>query len=308
MRTEHLKYFLHLSQTGSIMQTSRELYTTHQNVSKMIRQLEDDLGTKLFTRSQKGVQLTPTGKLLLPVAKRAISDFGQLRADINRLEKREDLAGSLHILGASLSNFTLLSSIMQIFIEFYPSLRIRLDNVDPMNIMKQIALHPQLIGIPVVLSNPEFYDLYMPYIQQVHLTPLVQDTYYCVVSKQSPLAELKSISLAQFVQHPFATITLGEDEECLLTSLVSRYGGTVAFTSNSLPTYAQATQNARYVSISSVRTHQKYLERYPNSNTCLIPFQEDMRFTFSLAINLHAKLTESGQAFVDFIQNSQNYI
>ena len=68
MRTEHLEYFLKLAQTNSITQAAKELYTTHQNVSKIIRQLEEDLGTTLFLRNQKGVALTPTGQLLLPVA------------------------------------------------------------------------------------------------------------------------------------------------------------------------------------------------------------------------------------------------
>ncbi len=64
MRTEHLKYFLNLVETGSITQTSKELYTTHQNVSKIIRQLEEDLGTTLFIRTTKGIELTATGNCL----------------------------------------------------------------------------------------------------------------------------------------------------------------------------------------------------------------------------------------------------
>ena len=57
MRTEHLEYFLKLAQTNSITQAAKELYTTHQNVSKIIRQLEEDLGTTLFLRNQKGVEI-----------------------------------------------------------------------------------------------------------------------------------------------------------------------------------------------------------------------------------------------------------
>ena len=82
MRTEHLKFFVTLAETGSIMQTGKKLYTTHQNVSKVIRQLEDDLDTTLFHRNQKGVTLSATGKLLLPLAQRTMRDFDALRADI----------------------------------------------------------------------------------------------------------------------------------------------------------------------------------------------------------------------------------
>ncbi len=40
MRMEHLEYLICLARTHSITKASAELFTTHQNVSKMIRQLE----------------------------------------------------------------------------------------------------------------------------------------------------------------------------------------------------------------------------------------------------------------------------
>ena len=51
MRIEHLEYLICLARTHSITKASEELFTTHQNVSKMIRQLEQELGVTLFTRS-----------------------------------------------------------------------------------------------------------------------------------------------------------------------------------------------------------------------------------------------------------------
>ena len=44
MRIEHLEYLICLARTHSITKASEELFTTHQNVSKMIRQLEQELG------------------------------------------------------------------------------------------------------------------------------------------------------------------------------------------------------------------------------------------------------------------------
>lgn len=309
MRTEHLKYFLSLAETHSITQSSKDLYTTHQNVSKMIRQLEDDLGTALFVRSQKGVELTATGKLLLPVAKRAFTDFSHLRADITALEKRTDLNGELHVLGSEIVNYTLLSSLIQIFAELYPALAIRLEGGDPIDILRKIALHPQMLGVVVILNNPEFRSLYEPYIGQVSLTPLAEDQYDCVVSTTSPLAELKSISLAQFVQQPFAVIAGNEDGTSVLTKLVSQRGGSVAFSANNYLSVLPALHSGRYVSISSSRTHQKTVEEdLRNERLRLIPFQEDMRMSVCLATHKHPQLSEAGQAFVHFVQSSHLYM
>ena len=176
MRTEHLEYFLNLAQTGSITQTSKELFTTHQNVSKIIRQLENDLGTTLFIRTQKGVTLSATGKMLQSTTQHVFEEFNQLRSNIHALEKSKNLAGELYISGSEMSNTILLSTLIPTFAELHPNLHIHLNNETPSNVLKKVALHPEQIGITVVLSNPDFQDLYVPYINYITLTPLLQDT------------------------------------------------------------------------------------------------------------------------------------
>lgn len=309
MRTEHLRYFLSIAETHSITQSSKDLYTTHQNVSKMMRQLEEDLGTALFVRSAKGVELTFTGQLLLPLAKRTVAEFARLRANILSLESHRDLTGELHVLGSEIVNATILSSLIQVFAELYPSLKIRLDNDDPINILRKIALHPQMLSIMAVLSNPEFHSLYQPYLEQVQLTKLEEDQFYCTVSQSSPLADLKFITLEQFVQWPFAVILPNGEGESVLTHLVTAYGGQIAFATNNYQTYIQAIQSGRYVSISSRRVHQKTMDAFLRKDELrLIPFQEDMRLNISLATHLHPQLSEAGQAFVNFVQISHLYL
>ena len=310
MRTEHLKFFVTLAETGSIMQTGKKLYTTHQNVSKVIRQLEDDLDTTLFHRNQKGVTLSATGKLLLPLAQRTMRDFDALRADIQTLKTRDNINGELRLLTSEASNLTLIASIIQIFTELYPDLKIRLNNENPLRIMKDVSLHPNKIGVAAVLSNPEFHDLYHPYLQQIRLTPLIQDSYCCSVGKLSPLAEYKSISLQEFAQHPFAALTSSnEEDDDTLIQLVKKCHGTIAFTSNNAQTYINAIHNGRYVGITSSRSHQKKIESYPLDEQLIsIPFHEDMQFNICLILNRRPQLDEASQAFVAFVQNSNVYL
>ncbi len=309
MRTEHLKYFLSLVKTGSITQTSKELYTTHQNVSKLIRQLEDDLGTTLFIRNAKGVELTATGKLLVPLAQKTFNGFAQLRSNIIALEKRSNISGNLKIFSSDLVSFTLLPSLIQIFADLYPALHIQLENADSATILKQVSLHPQTIGVVAILSNPNFYDFYSPYLQLVDLTSLIEDSYYCAVLDSSPLAELKSISLNQFAQYPFATTTLDKQNENILVKLITNYGGKVSFSSNNLSAYTEALFSGRYCGISSNLAHQKNIEMNARFNQIkLIPFQEDMQFSISLAVHQHAQLDDASKAFVEFMKSSDVYL
>ena len=308
MRTEHLEYFLKLAQTNSITQAAKELYTTHQNVSKIIRQLEEDLGTTLFLRNQKGVALTPTGQLLLPVAQRTFTDFSQLRKDITALEKRPHLTGALQIFSSDTVSYSMLSNVIQIFSDLYPDLSIHLHNTDALTILQEVALHPTRIGITAVLSNPEFQHLYEPYLQQVNLYPLIQDTYYCLVGNSSPLAELKSISLAQFVQYPYIATTVNDEGENALTRLVTERGGSVAFSTNDILTYIDMVGKRNYVAFTSGLTKKKNTGSTVFTEAKMLPLQEDMRLHIVLVTNRQAQLDQASQTFVDFIKNCHIYL
>ncbi len=102
--------------------------------------------------------------------------------------------------------------------------------------------------------------------------------------------------------------SINKDNESIFTKLFTRYDGNVAFTSNSSRAYAQALLSGRYVGISSNLAHKKNLEENALYNQVkLIPFQEDMRFSISLAVHIHPQLNEAGKAFVDFMENNKIY-
>ena len=61
MQIEHLRYFIALDTFQSINKTSRELGTTPQNVSRILKNLETEMDADLFFRTADGVTLTQTG-------------------------------------------------------------------------------------------------------------------------------------------------------------------------------------------------------------------------------------------------------
>lgn len=63
-----------------------ELHVTPAAVSHQVRQLEDWLGTKLFTRKARAVQLTSAGQTLLPGVR---DGLGQLAGAVERVRRRE---------------------------------------------------------------------------------------------------------------------------------------------------------------------------------------------------------------------------
>jgi DNA-binding transcriptional LysR family regulator len=72
MEIRDLRIFLSVVQNRSISKAAEELHYVQSNVTARIKLLEERLGTTLFHRKSKGVELTVSGHLLLDYAKRIV--------------------------------------------------------------------------------------------------------------------------------------------------------------------------------------------------------------------------------------------
>ena len=68
MNFKHLNYFWQVARTGSIARASEQLHLTPQTLSGQIGRLEESLGTPLFAKSGRNLELTEAGRLALGYA------------------------------------------------------------------------------------------------------------------------------------------------------------------------------------------------------------------------------------------------
>jgi LysR family transcriptional regulator, hca operon transcriptional activator len=70
----HLRYFVAVAEARSLKLAAEDkLNTTQPSLSRQIRDLEDEVGTPLFIRGAKGVELTPAGRVFLDHARVMLS-------------------------------------------------------------------------------------------------------------------------------------------------------------------------------------------------------------------------------------------
>ena len=79
MRLEQLEALVEIAQLSSMAKAAKKLHTSNQNVSKWISQLEDEFNVILFTRSNRGVYLTPQGKEIYELALEIVNKTDSLR-------------------------------------------------------------------------------------------------------------------------------------------------------------------------------------------------------------------------------------
>jgi LysR family transcriptional regulator, hca operon transcriptional activator len=73
MELRHLRYFIAVADAGSLRVAAQKLNTSQPSLGRQIRDLEDEVGAQLLTRSARGIELTPAGRAFLEHARTVLS-------------------------------------------------------------------------------------------------------------------------------------------------------------------------------------------------------------------------------------------
>ena len=126
VRLELYRVFLEVAKQGNISAAAQNLFISQSAVSQSVKQLEEQLQVRLFSRSTRGVSLTSEGKLLLEYVSHAL---GLLQSGEEKLAaSRQLLTGELIIGASDTVTKTYLLSRLEAFHKDYPDIRIRILN------------------------------------------------------------------------------------------------------------------------------------------------------------------------------------
>lgn len=83
MRLEQLEQVVQIHQWGSYNIAASYLHMTHQNLSRSIQKLEEELEVTIFTRDAKGAVLTKDGESVYNFALSVMNEYRELKKKIN---------------------------------------------------------------------------------------------------------------------------------------------------------------------------------------------------------------------------------
>jgi DNA-binding transcriptional LysR family regulator len=118
MELRHLRYFVAVAEELNVRQAATRLHLSQPPLSRQIHDLEDQVGTKLFVRSQSGMRLTEAGRTFLKEA-RSILAQSQRAIQLAQAASRGE-AGHLDI-AYSVEGFEpVLLRVIRLFRELFP--------------------------------------------------------------------------------------------------------------------------------------------------------------------------------------------
>ncbi|MCQ9210424.1 LysR family transcriptional regulator [Granulicatella seriolae] len=177
-----LQYFLAVAREGSISRAAEQLYMTQPPLSRMLRDLEQELGKKLFIRGNRNITLTDEGILLRKRAEEMLDLLEKTKAEIS--STNNELSGNIYIGGGETDNMHLIAKSIKKLQEKHPNIQYHFYSGNANDVMERLDKGLLDFGIIIGTAHIQKYD---------YLRLPTTDTWGLLIRKDSPLSELDSI-------------------------------------------------------------------------------------------------------------------
>lgn len=152
-----LRYFVETVRQASFTRAADAMFLTQSTISKMIRQLEDEVGAPLLIRDGRRIVPTDTGRIVYERGVQALAMVRQLKTEVQDVAELN--RGELH-LGLPPTVNLLFASAVKAYRQAYPGIRLVLRE-DPAPVIEQRVAAGELeVGVTVMPVNEQL-DLAM---------------------------------------------------------------------------------------------------------------------------------------------------
>lgn len=195
---DYYRVFYYVAKFGNASLAAKELLNNQPNVTRTIKKLESELGCPLFSRSKRGMKLTPEGEKLYEHIRIAIEHIDAGEAELT--ESRSLQNGSVYVAASEVALRCALLPVLKKFRIIYPGVHIRISNhstPQAIDALKDGVADIAVVTTPTVHSSSLVETVVKPITEVAVCSPYFRE----LTDRQVTLAELTS----------FPLISLGKD-------------------------------------------------------------------------------------------------
>ena len=184
MEIRVLRYFLEAAREGSITRAAQRLYVSQPTMSKQLKELENELGVKLFVRSNYSIRLTEAGMLLRERAADIIELADKTKDEFRSLD--EINSGDIYVGSAESESISRFTDAVKYIRDAYPGIRCNISSGNMEEVCEK--LDRGLLDFAIVMS---FVDINKYNYLKVPAT----DTWGVLMKKGDPLSQKGSLTV-----------------------------------------------------------------------------------------------------------------
>lgn len=185
-----LEAFVQVATSGSFRRAAAELGQAQPVVSRLIGQAEQTLGTRLFDRDTRRVEITAAGRELLPVAQRILGDFDDALGEFG--EFMAGRSGRVAVAALPSAGIALLPRLVAPFMRQHPGVEFSLVEAPAEALLAIVEQGRVDFGISV-RPAPQ---------QRLRYRHLQDDPFVLVCRRDDPLAGRASVPWSVFSTRP----------------------------------------------------------------------------------------------------------
>lgn len=202
MEIRVLRYFLEVAREGNITHAAKRLHISQPTLSKQLKDLERELGKKLFIRSSFSIHLTPEGILLRERAQSILEMVDKTEKEFHSLG--EVIGGDIHIGVAESKSIQYLAQRIKAIQKEYPAICFHLCSGDTEDLAERLdrgLFDFAVIAQAVDLSKYNYLEF------------PGSDTWGVIMRKDDFLAQKEAIFIEDLLDQPLIVSRQGIQED-----------------------------------------------------------------------------------------------
>lgn len=210
---DYYRIFYYVARYGSISKAANVLMNNQPNLTRTIKNLEGELGCPLFSRTNRGVKLTPEGKRLYEHIKIAFEQIEAGEAEI--VDSKSLQNGSVYISASEVALHCCLLPIFKKYRALYPNIRLHVSNHSTPQAIE--ALKEGLVDFAIVST---------PTVKSTNLEEITVRKFQEVLIASNAYKELKNktVSLADLTDYPLISLSSQTKTFDFYSKLYEGYG------------------------------------------------------------------------------------
>lgn len=210
---DYYRIFYYVAKYGNISKAAKVLLSSQPNVTRTIKNLEGELGCALFSRTSRGMRLTPEGERLYGHVRLALEHIEAGEAELGQSKTLQN--GAVYIAASEVALRCLLLPVLKRFRMLYPGVHLRISNHSTPQAIA--ALKDGTADIAVVTSPTDRYaSLHETAIRPIREVAVCPSAFGELIGRRVSLRELSGYPL----------ISLGSDTKSFefYSALFTGYG------------------------------------------------------------------------------------